>query len=65
LFTDDEPPELFLIPSTVWIKPNALFVERDYEGRKSFPEYDLNLSLKNLSLLEPYVFEKIVHQLKA
>jgi hypothetical protein len=65
LFTDGKSPELFLIPSTVWLKPNALFVDRDYEGRKSLPEYGLNLSLKNLPLLEPHAFEKIVDQLKA
>jgi hypothetical protein len=65
LFTDGKPPELFLIPSTVWLKPNALFVDRDYEGRKSPPEHGLNLSLKNLPLLEPRGFEKMVDQLKA
>jgi hypothetical protein len=65
LFTDGKPPELFLIPSTVWLETNALFVDRDYEGRKSPPEFGLNPSFKNLPLLEPYVFEKITDQLKA
>src|SRR2546423_3552456 len=27
---EGEPPKLFLIPSTVWQNPNALFVSRDY-----------------------------------
>jgi len=32
-------------------------VERNYEGKKSAPECGLNISMKNLPLLEPYRFE--------
>ncbi|AEA47642.1 hypothetical protein [Archaeoglobus veneficus] len=48
LFFDGEPPQLYLIPSKEWLKPNALLVSRDYEGKKSKPEWGLNLSKKNL-----------------
>ena len=51
LFFDGEPPQLYLIPSKEWLKPNALLVSRDYEGKKSKPEWGLNLSKKNLPLL--------------
>jgi hypothetical protein len=60
LFTDDEPPDLYLVRSMVWReKPNALFVEHDYVGKKSKPEWGLNLSKRNLPLLAPHAFEAI------
>lgn len=64
LFTEGNLPELFLIPSTVWLESNQLFADRDYKGLKSKPEYGINLSKSNLPLLYPYSFEKIVEQLK-
>ena len=66
LFEDFKPPALFLIPSGVWRSPNALFVDRNFEGEglKSLPEYGLNLSQRNLHLLEPYAFDRMVAQLK-
>jgi len=60
LLMDDNPAALFLIPSTVWAQPTDLFVSRDYEGLKSKPEWGLNLSQKNLPLLEPYRFPQKV-----
>ncbi len=63
LFEDGALPRLYLIPATEWQRPNALFVERNYEGLKSKPEWGLNLSRKNLGLLEPYRFEHTVGQL--
>ena len=32
LFLDGQSPDLFLVPSSVWLQPNALFTSRDYEG---------------------------------
>jgi hypothetical protein len=63
LFTDEEPPALYLVPSTVWLEPNTLFVSRDYVGKKSKPEWGLNLSKRNLALLAPYAFEDVVKTL--
>jgi len=59
IFTDNELPELYLIPSTQWNKPNALFVSRDYEGLKSKPEWGLNISEKNSEILAEFKFGKI------
>ena len=59
LLFDGQPPDLYLIPSIVWKHGNAIFVSRDYEGLKSKPEWGLNISIKNMPLLEPYRFEKI------
>jgi len=52
LFTDakKENPDVFLIPSTAWLQPNALFVDRPYKE----PEVGLQFSKKNMCLLEPY-----------
>lgn len=60
LLFDSQPPDLYLIPSFVWKEDNAIFVSRNYEGLKSKPEWGLNISKKNMPLLEKYSFEKIV-----
>lgn len=63
LFKENKPPDMYIIPSVVWRNPTALFVYREYEGKKSQPEYGLNLSLKNLPELEQYLFEHRVSTL--
>lgn len=63
LFIASEAPQLYLIPSTAWCEPNALFVSRDYEGKKSKPEWGLNLSRKNLPLLARFSFDMAVQGL--
>ena len=60
IFPEGKPPQIYLIPSTVWFNPNNLFVSRDYEGKESKPEWGLNLSKKNLPLLSKYEFDKVV-----
>ena len=60
LLLDGQPPEMFLIPSTAWKNRNGMFVNHDYDGLESKPEWGLNISEKNMPLLEPYRFEKIV-----
>ena len=60
MLLEGQSPRLYLIPSTAWTIPNALFVSRDYgEGLKSPPEWGLNLSGRNLALLDPYEFEVV------
>lgn len=63
LFKVGETPALYLVPSVVWHSPNSLFVGRDYEGKKSKPEWGLNLSARNLTLLSSYAFDSIVETL--
>ena len=60
LLVEGHPPELYLIPSFVWKKETPIFKSREYEGLKSKPEWGLNISKKNMPLLEPYRFEKMV-----
>jgi len=63
LFLSDAPPDLYLIPSAVWLQPNTLFVSRDYETGTSDPEWGINLSRKQLPLLAPYQFATIIRTL--
>ena len=60
LFRQHVPPDLFLIPSTSWRHPNALLASRDYVGKQSPPEWGINLSAKNLPLLEPYRLDTVM-----
>ena len=63
LFEDNKPADLYLIPSEVWRTASVLFVGRDYEDKKSKPEWGLNLSYKNLSELQNYQFENMAGSL--
>ncbi len=63
LFQRYELPQLYLIPSIAWQQPDALLVSRDYEGKKSKPEWGFNLSQRNLPLLERFAFDRIVQTL--
>jgi hypothetical protein len=48
-----------LIPSLEWQNPTALLRDRNYgEGLNSSPEWGMNISEKNMRLLESYSFEK-------
>ena len=55
-----QEPELYLIPMSAWATPNKLFSSRDYEGKKSKPEWGLNLSAANQHLLDPFRFALVV-----
>ena len=62
-FHNGEAPEVYLVPSTVWQTPNALFVGPDYIGKASAPEWGIRLSERTLPLLEPYQIETMVRTL--
>ncbi len=63
LFINEELPELYLIPSKEWLKPNDLLRDREYQGKKSSPEWGINISKKNRPLLKQYEFNRIIQQL--
>lgn len=65
LLRENEAPELFLIPSTVWRAPNGVFVDRNYEGLKSRPEWGINVSKKADPMLQPYAFLSTIKRLVA
>lgn len=64
LFEDDKLPEVYLIPATAWKTPDELLCDKDYDGLKSKPEYGLNLSKKNRTLLEAFKIEEILNEVK-
>lgn len=61
-FVDDQLPEVYVIPATVWKEPNSLFVDYQYDkpGQTGKPEYGINLSKKTLPMLQAYTAEKIL-----
>ena len=64
ILLDGKSPELYLVPSNVWHKPDSLFVSRDYgPGKKSKPEWGLNLSQRNYPELAEYSFKKVAESL--
>ncbi len=63
LFSEGALPNIYLIPSSMWSEPNNLFVSHDYVGKKSKPEWGLNLSKRNLPSLIPFEFDKMVGKL--
>lgn len=65
ILNQGQEPQLYLIPSEAWKAPNALLVDREYEGKKSKPEWGINLSIKNMPLLEEYEFHSVVLKLQA
>jgi hypothetical protein len=58
LFEDGGEPDQYLIPASRWAEPDGLFVDQNYEGKFSKPEYGLNLSRTRLEQLEPFRFER-------
>ena len=62
-FNSEADPDVFLIPSTAWATPNRLLASHDYVGRKSPPEYGLNLSPTTRPLLDPYRLGNVVNAL--
>jgi hypothetical protein len=65
VFRVREVPDLFLIPSTVWLTPDKCFVSRDFgPGRKSEPEWGVEATPKHIgSRLVEFVFDKQVQTL--
>ena len=62
LLFEGKEPISYLIPSKVWLQPNSVFVERNYDapGLKSKPEWGINLSQKNLPEIEKFAIDKML-----
>lgn len=61
ILTDGEHPDSFIIPATAWGNDTTgVFVHRTYEGKKSKPEYGINLSAKNMPHLDTYKIENMI-----
>lgn len=62
IFGQDRLPDLYLIPAYEWKEGNELLKYHKYDkpGQKSEPEYGINISKKNMTLLEKYEFGKMI-----
>lgn len=67
LLENHKMPTIYFIPSTAWQTPNELLRDRDYdkEDQKSKPEWGVNISKKNMELLQQYDITKFIQQAKA
>lgn len=63
LFEDGKLPDVYLIQATEWKNPNKLLCDKDYEGLKSKLEYGLNISKKNMELLQYYRLEDVIEEI--
>lgn len=63
VFIESQLPKMHLIPSEAWKKPDALLRDHEYIGKKSEPEWGLNISKKNMSLLSKFAFEDMIGKL--
>lgn len=57
LFSIGAVPDLYIVPMTAWNTVDPLLRSRDYPGKKSKPEWGINVSARNRPLLEKYRFE--------
>lgn len=61
LLNDGEHPAAYLIPANTWnCVDSNIFVYHPYEGKKSKPEYGLNISAKNVPQLERFRLENMI-----
>jgi hypothetical protein len=56
ILDEGHEPDMYLIPASVWRDARPPFVDRDYAGKKSAPEYGLTLSSSAIAALEPFRF---------
>ena len=60
LFADNTIPSVYVIPAAAWESVNALLTSKDYEGLKRSPEWGINISGKNMPLLQQYCIENML-----
>lgn len=61
VLNDGEHPNMFIIPTSAWKEANSnIFVYHAYEGKKSKPEYGVNISTKNKPFLDKYRIENML-----
>ena len=65
IFVNNKDPLFLLIPSLDWkTKKYPFLVDRDFIGKKSQPEFGINISRESLEVLKKeYSFEKQIPQL--
>ena len=59
LIRGEEEPELYLVPTEAWLDPAPPLTDRDYEGKKSEPEYGIELGPSSLGSLGRYSWSEV------
>lgn len=64
VFKQGSLPDMFLIPSKAWLTPGGPIVDYEYQktGQISKPEYAVNISKKNYSILETFSMENSIRE---
>ena len=60
LLLDGVEPDMYVIPSSAWRRESPVFVSHDYDGKRSKPDYTVNVSRKNMPELERYRLENML-----
>lgn len=62
IFEQEKLPDMYLMPATAWKTETDLLRYRPYDkpGHKSKPEYGINISKKNMHMLDEFKFEDII-----
>lgn len=65
IFEQESFPDMYLIPATAWRTESELLRYRPYDkpGQKSKPEYGINISKKNMHMLNEYKFTDMINKL--
>ena len=65
IFEQGQLPDLYLIPAFDWNQENDLLKYHKYDkpGQTSEPEYGVNISKKNMHLLDKYKFDNKISEL--
>lgn len=62
-FCIGQMPSVYIIHGAAWQIPNAVFVSRDYEGKKSSPEWGVNYSKIHRDSMAVYLIDNYSIQL--
>ncbi|MGB4751367.1 MAG: hypothetical protein WBH60_01880 [Fervidobacterium sp.] len=62
-FVGSQEVGVYLILAPEWSRPNDLLRDRGYEGKKSDPEWGINLSKENQGILDKYAFDDVIMKL--
>ena len=64
LLKDGEHPDIYVIPATAWqTEENKSLVYHSYDGKKSEPEYGVNLSSKAMPELQRFRLDAMIDNL--
>lgn len=58
LLTEADDPDVYLVPSTEWLRASPPLTDRPNVGKRSEPEYGVSLARSSLAALHRYVWDE-------